>query len=109
MIEFVIAGRRVGPGHKPLIITEIGINHEGDFDKAVKLVDAVIGAGAPILELLDIGEQDTRAESLRDGPLFDLVRRDRLIELLDHESLSNSDSKFLFYVINVKMFLETFS
>lgn len=68
-----------------------------------------VGFNAPILELLDVGDPRTRAEILRDGPLFDVVRRDRLIELLERDELSNSESKFLFYVVNAKMFLETFS
>ena len=43
-IEFSIGGRRVGPGYPPLVIAEIGINHEGSYDKAIKLVDAAIAA-----------------------------------------------------------------
>lgn len=34
-----IQGRRIGGQHPPLVIAEIGINHEGDFDKAVRMVD----------------------------------------------------------------------
>ena len=30
-----IAGRKIGYDYDPLIIAEIGINHEGDFDKAI--------------------------------------------------------------------------
>lgn len=43
--EIVIAGRRVGPAHPPLVIAEIGINHEGDFAKAVKMIDDAAAAG----------------------------------------------------------------
>lgn len=38
-------GRRVGPGHPPLVIAEIGINHEGNFDKAVRMVKDAAAAG----------------------------------------------------------------
>ncbi len=34
-----IQGRRIGRQHPPLIIAEIGINHEGNFDKAIRMVD----------------------------------------------------------------------
>jgi sialic acid synthase SpsE len=37
--EFAIAGRRVGRAHPPLVIAEIGINHEGHYDKAIRMVD----------------------------------------------------------------------
>jgi sialic acid synthase SpsE len=39
MPEMMLAGRPVGPQHAPLVIAEIGINHEGDYGKAVRMVD----------------------------------------------------------------------
>jgi N-acetylneuraminate synthase len=44
--EFAIAGRRIGRAHPPLVIAEIGINHEGQYDKAIRMVDDAIAAGA---------------------------------------------------------------
>ncbi len=43
--EFRIAGRLVGEEHPPLVIAEIGINHEGDFEKAIRMVDDAYAAG----------------------------------------------------------------
>jgi N-acetylneuraminate synthase len=43
--ELRIGGRAVGPHHPPLVIAEIGINHEGVFDKAVQMVDDAAAAG----------------------------------------------------------------
>lgn len=40
-----IAGRRVSPDHPPLVIAEIGINHDGDMDKAVRMIDDAAAAG----------------------------------------------------------------
>lgn len=40
-----INDRVVGPGYPPLVIAEIGINHEGDFRKALKMVDDAADAG----------------------------------------------------------------
>lgn len=45
MHEFVIAGRRVGPDYPPLVIAEIGINHEGEIVKALAMVEAAHEAG----------------------------------------------------------------
>ena len=41
-----IADRMVGDGHPCFIIAEVGNNHNGDFDRAIALVDAAVAAGA---------------------------------------------------------------
>jgi sialic acid synthase SpsE len=38
MSEITLAGRKIGPDHAPLVIAEIGINHEGDYGKAERMV-----------------------------------------------------------------------
>ena len=43
--EFRIAGRRIGPAHPPLVVAEIGINHDGDFGKAIRMIDDARAAG----------------------------------------------------------------
>lgn len=43
--EFKIADRRVGENHPPLVLAEIGINHEGSYEKAVRMVDDAYKAG----------------------------------------------------------------
>jgi hypothetical protein len=48
--SFEIAGRKVGLDHPPLVIAEVGINHEGSVDKALELVDAAAAAGAELLK-----------------------------------------------------------
>lgn len=40
-----IAGRRIGQDFPPLVIAEIGINHEGSIDKALQMVDDTHQAG----------------------------------------------------------------
>jgi len=40
-----IGGRNIGRDFPPLVIAEIGINHEGSFKKAIKMVDDAYGAG----------------------------------------------------------------
>lgn len=40
-----IANHRVGPGCPCFVIAEIGINHNGDVDTALKLIEAAIEAG----------------------------------------------------------------
>lgn len=50
MPEFKIANRWIGDDHPPVVIAEIGINHEGSLDVAITMVDAAINAGAEIIK-----------------------------------------------------------
>ena len=43
--SFGISGRLIGNQHTPLVIAEIGINHEGDIRKALQMVDDAHSAG----------------------------------------------------------------
>jgi sialic acid synthase SpsE len=43
---FKINGRKIGPDYPPFIIPEIGINHEGSFRKAKKMIKDAHTAGA---------------------------------------------------------------
>ena len=36
--------------HGPLLIAEIGGNHEGDFDAAVRMTDLAIASGADVVK-----------------------------------------------------------
>jgi len=45
-----ISGRKIGKNYPPLVIAEIGINHEGSLETAFEMVDAAIGAGAEIIK-----------------------------------------------------------
>lgn len=51
MNRFEIAERMVGPQHPPLVIAEIGINHEGSVETAIEMADAALDAGAEIVKL----------------------------------------------------------
>lgn len=66
-----------------------------------------VGFNAPILDLVDVHDPDTRAFLLDDSPVYNLVRKDKIEELLEEVTLPNSASKFLFYFINMKMFIDT--
>lgn len=45
-----IAGRKIGPDYPPLVIAEIGINHEGSLAVAMEMVDAAHRAGAEVVK-----------------------------------------------------------
>jgi sialic acid synthase SpsE len=50
MNEIILSGRKIGLNHPPLVIAEIGINHNGNIDEAYKIVDAAAEAGAEIVK-----------------------------------------------------------
>ncbi|MEC4050906.1 N-acetylneuraminate synthase family protein [Flavobacterium sp. SUN046] len=45
-----IAGRKIGPDFPPLVIAEIGINHEGSLTVAKEMVDAAFRAGVEVVK-----------------------------------------------------------
>lgn len=47
---FEIGGRKIGPDYEPLVIAEIGINHNGSLDEAKLLIDAAARAGVEIVK-----------------------------------------------------------
>ena len=48
--EISIAGRTIGPAHPPLVVAEIGINHEGSLRTAFEMVDAAFRAGVEVVK-----------------------------------------------------------
>ncbi|MBT8633205.1 polyhydroxyalkanoate biosynthesis repressor PhaR [Polynucleobacter paneuropaeus] len=48
--EFKISHRMIGDNHPPVVIAEIGINHEGSIETAIAMADAAIDAGAEIIK-----------------------------------------------------------
>jgi asparagine synthase (glutamine-hydrolysing) len=65
-----------------------------------------IGFNASINSLLDTAHPGVRQRLLSDSPIFEIVRREAVEPLLNGQDLPNSQSKFLFYFINTKLFLE---
>jgi N-acetylneuraminate synthase len=45
-----ISGRKIGSAFPPLVIAEIGINHEGSVETAFQMVDAAARAGAELIK-----------------------------------------------------------
>ena len=48
--EITIAGRKIGPAHPPVVVAEIGINHEGNLTTAYEMVDAAKRAGVEVVK-----------------------------------------------------------
>ena len=96
----------INDGRAKAILREAvrGIAPDGIIDNPRK-----VGFNAPIGDLLDTNDAATRAYLLDKSPIFEHLRRDRIETLIDKAQLPNSESKFLFYFLNAKMFLEEFA
>lgn len=51
MNEFRIGNRVLGPGHRTMVIAELGVNHDGSVQKALDLVAAAASCGADAVKL----------------------------------------------------------
>lgn len=81
MKDFELAGRKIGAGQPPLVIAEVGINHEGDVNKALLLVDAAADAGAELVKFQchitekEMIKTDMRPGDISDESLWDIIKR----------------------------------
>jgi len=72
MNEVKIAGITVGAGHPTMIIAEVGINHNGDFDTACELVRQAHRAGASAVKLQTY---TTERRVPKGSPIFDILKK----------------------------------
>ena len=86
MKEILIEKRKIGLDHPPFVIAEVGINHEGDFSKAIQLVDAAVDAGADCVKFqCHITEAEMIPTDMKPGEisgerLWDIIKRCELTE-----------------------------
>ena len=65
-----------------------------------------VGFNTSIKELFNTCDPNVRAQVLSEGPIFDLVKGDRIEEFLPKPTLKNSGSNFLFIFVCARLFLE---
>jgi N-acetylneuraminate synthase len=81
MDTFSIAGRKVGPDEPPLVLAEVGINHEGELKKAIELVDAAADAGAEVVKFQchivdkEMVPTDMTPGKISKEKLWDIIKR----------------------------------
>ena len=62
-----------------------------------------VGFNAPILDLMDLNEKKNKEFLLDDSATFDFVKKRRIEDLIKKKELKNSESKFLFNFLNIKL------
>ena len=102
---FKIENRIVGPNNYPLIIAELGINHNGSLKKAIKLVDKAWRAGAEIIKhQTHIAEDEMSIEAKRIIPshtkenIFDIIKKCSLSEEDEFKLMSHTKKRGLIFI-----------
>ena len=98
---FIKIGKRiVGPEYKPLIIPEIGINHNGSLETAFKIVDAAKKSGSEIIKhQTHIAEDEMipEAKFIKPGN-----SKKNIFDIINNASLSEEDEFKLFKYVEKK-------
>jgi N-acetylneuraminate synthase len=100
MTNIKIKNRLIGDNCEPLIISEIGINHNGSLDKAIFLADKAILAGAEVVKhQTHIPEEEMSFEAKKIIPvnanisIFDLIKKCSLSEKNEFKLMQYVQSK----------------
>ena len=75
---------KIGLGEPPLVIPEVGINHNGSIEKAFKLVDSAKKVGSKIIKFqshiteAEMINTNMRPGNISDTPLWDIIKKAEL-------------------------------
>jgi sialic acid synthase SpsE len=100
----LIEGLAVGPEETPFVIAEVGINHEGQIEKALQLVDAAVGAGAQCVKFqchiteAEMIPTDMKPGDISDESLWDIIKRCELTESEEKRVKSYCEEKGIIYL-----------
>ena len=105
MKEFEIGPIRIGNDNYPLVIPEIGINHNGDLDVAKQMVDAAARAGARIVKHqthIVEDEMSKVAKNVKPGnsdkSIYDIMSMAALSEEDEYELMQYTQSKGMVFL-----------
>ena len=100
-----ISGRKIGRDYKPLVIAEIGINHEGSIEVAKEMVDAAYRAGAEMVKHQTHIVEDEMSKAAKsvipgnaDISIYDIMERCALNEQEELELKNYVESKGMIFI-----------
>lgn len=100
-----IAGRKIGIDFPPLVIAEIGINHEGSLQTAKEMVDAAARAGAEVVKHQTHIVEDEMSGAAKkvipgnaDVSIYEIMRRCALNENDEIELKKYVESKGMIFI-----------
>jgi N-acetylneuraminate synthase len=101
----VIAGRKIGPDYPPLVIAEIGINHEGSLEVAKEMVDAAQRAGVEVVKHQTHIVEDEMSGAAKkvipgnsDVSIYEIMERCALDETNELELKNYVESKGMIFI-----------
>ncbi len=104
MKEFQIGNRKIGAQYPPFIIAEVGINHEGSYDKAIQCVDAAVKAGADCIKFqchiteAEMIPTDIKPGKISEDRLWDIIKRCELTEDEERRIKKYCEEKRIIYL-----------
>jgi sialic acid synthase SpsE len=94
MSNFIsIGSRKIGIDYPPLVIPEIGINHEGDINKAIQMIDDAHNAGAEIVKFQSHVIEDEMIPEA--GKVVPGNAKESILEIMSRCALSFEEEKEL--------------
>jgi sialic acid synthase SpsE len=98
-----IGSRAVGPQEPPLVIAEVGINHEGDIHKALRMVDDAAAAGCECVKFQSHVVDDEMipndvVPANADESIWDIMVRCSLTEDEERELKAAVESRDMVYL-----------
>ena len=86
-MSFFLGKRKIGDNSLPLIVSEIGINHNGSLKEAIRIADSAINSGAEVIKhqthIID-DEMISEAKKIKPGnsnkSIFNIMRSSSLSE-----------------------------
>jgi sialic acid synthase SpsE len=100
---FNIEGRSIGPDSPPLVIAEIGINHEGSLEKAIQMIDDAHVAGCECVKFQshviedEMIPNDVIPGNARES-IWNIMSRCALSEAEELETKRHAESRGLLYL-----------
>lgn len=102
---FQINGRKIGYNYEPLVIAEIGINHEGSLAAAKEMVDAAFEAGVEVVKHQTHIVEDEMSSAAKntipgnaDVSIYEIMRRCSLNESDELELKNYVESKGMIFI-----------
>lgn len=103
--SFEIAGRPIGYAHPPLVIAEIGINHEGSLKTAFEMVDAAAAAGVEVIKHQTHVVEDEMAAAAKkvipgnaEESIYEIMARCALNEENERKLKAYTESRGLIFI-----------
>jgi sialic acid synthase SpsE len=104
MRHFQIGNRSISEKDLHFVIAEMGINHEGEFEKAIQMVDAAAEAGADCVKFqchiteAEMIPTDMKPGEISDERLWDIIKRCELTEEEERQIKTYCEQKGVIYL-----------